>query len=169
MRWFYAQGNQRYGPLLYAQLSQLAATGVLRAGDWVFQEGTERWVAAREVARLLPGSQPAPEATLSPLAVGLPSAMPVRVVQTEPRKPAERSHLKMVVAIGGLSVAAAAVALMVSLILRGGDGGSPGSQSSDTKKPGDEAGQAGDGKKPGGDNVQAGDTKKPGGETVRLD
>lgn len=53
MRWFYAHNNQKYGPLLFAQLSQLASSGSIEPTDWVFQEGSANWIAARDVPGLM--------------------------------------------------------------------------------------------------------------------
>src|SRR5262249_18017159 len=51
-RWFQARGKEKVGPMTFEQLRGLAGSGQLAAGDMVRQEGTGRWVLARDVEGL---------------------------------------------------------------------------------------------------------------------
>src|SRR5262245_39883140 len=82
MRWFYAQNNQRYGPLLFGQLAELVQSGAVQPEDWVYQEGSERWLAAREV----PALTLAPAEASHPDPLDSPTLTQYRTVN--PEKPA---------------------------------------------------------------------------------
>ena len=44
--WYCTRGKQRVGPLSWAQLQQMAASGQLKGSDMILQAGTERWLPA---------------------------------------------------------------------------------------------------------------------------
>ncbi len=52
VEWFYAQENQRFGPVSAAELKALADAGKLRPEDLVWREGMDGWVPARRVKGL---------------------------------------------------------------------------------------------------------------------
>jgi len=54
--WFYVQNKKKLGPVPFAQLQQLAASGQLQAADMVLQGGTTKWAAAETVAGLFPAA-----------------------------------------------------------------------------------------------------------------
>ena len=69
--WFYIKDKKKQGPLPFAQLQQLAASGQLLANDMVMQSGTTRWAAANTVAGLFavaPAPAPVPVAPPNPFA-----------------------------------------------------------------------------------------------------
>jgi hypothetical protein len=51
--WYYSQNNQQLGPVPFSTLQQLVSTGGLRAGDLVWQQGTEAWLPVCEIPRLV--------------------------------------------------------------------------------------------------------------------
>lgn len=52
VQWYYSHGDEKEGPILPADLKQLATGGVLFPDDLVWREGMEQWVAARNVKGL---------------------------------------------------------------------------------------------------------------------
>jgi S1-C subfamily serine protease len=78
MRWFYAQDHKRYGPLLFVQLAQLIKSGAIASHDWVFQEGTEKWLPAAEVPGLDLVPPPPPRQGLVPAPAASALARPDR-------------------------------------------------------------------------------------------
>lgn len=50
--WYYARGNQQYGPVSPAELRALAEKGVLGPDDLVWRAGMSDWVAARRIKGL---------------------------------------------------------------------------------------------------------------------
>ncbi len=52
--WFYAQNKKKVGPLSWAQIQQLAASGAIKAADMVLPQGTGKWVAAGSLPALFP-------------------------------------------------------------------------------------------------------------------
>jgi S1-C subfamily serine protease len=70
-RWFFAQGNQRFGPISLDDLRGRAAAAQIRPDTMVIQEGASRWAPAGSIPDLLPPPQPAgsmPAPTPSPTA-----------------------------------------------------------------------------------------------------
>jgi hypothetical protein len=57
--YFYAQGNQTFGPYTSSQLRELAAKGTLRPDDHVMPDSTRKWYPARKVKGLF-RDQPEP-------------------------------------------------------------------------------------------------------------
>jgi hypothetical protein len=55
-RWFIARNKEKVGPFAAGDLKQLATFGLLQPGEYVWAEGTKRWVEAAS----LPGLFPAP-------------------------------------------------------------------------------------------------------------
>ncbi len=51
-QWFYAIGDERFGPVTGSELKVLARTGVLHPADLVFKEGMPDWQPARKVKSL---------------------------------------------------------------------------------------------------------------------
>jgi hypothetical protein len=58
--WFYARNKQKLGPFSWEQFRTLASTGQLKPDDMVFQQGTQRWLAASAVPGLFPPPPSAP-------------------------------------------------------------------------------------------------------------
>ncbi len=56
--WYYAHNRQRIGPVSFAQMRELAASGRLQPTDMVLREGTRQWVPAGAVEGLLPATVP---------------------------------------------------------------------------------------------------------------
>src|SRR5688500_14670870 len=88
-RWFYAQGDQRLGPVELDALVELIVTGQLPAATLVWRHGLGEWMAAGKVPEIaghlpppLPGAAPAPApATHAP-------AAPQRAALAAPAAPA---------------------------------------------------------------------------------
>ena len=87
--WYYAQNNQRQGPVTLEALRSLCSTGRLAPGDLVWTVGMEQWQSAGEVAPLVdafsgPVAAPVPWSgsaidepqPLPPPSAGYPSAFP---------------------------------------------------------------------------------------------
>lgn len=49
-KWYYAQGQNKVGPVSMDHLRRLLAEGVLKPEDMVFQEGTQQWRSMADVA-----------------------------------------------------------------------------------------------------------------------
>lgn len=67
--WYYAQNNQRQGPVTLEQLRSLCSSGRVGPGDLVWTVGMEQWQAAGEAAALVDvfsGQIPAPASTAWP-------------------------------------------------------------------------------------------------------
>ena len=70
--WHYARNDQRYGPILAAELKRLADSGELLPGDLVWKEGMGAWVTADKLKGLFP-----PTAEHSPVPVApVPPTLP---------------------------------------------------------------------------------------------
>jgi hypothetical protein len=52
--WHYAHGKQKRGPVSFADLQRLVATGVLQPADMLLQQGTNKWVAVSSLPGLVP-------------------------------------------------------------------------------------------------------------------
>ena len=52
-RWYYAKGNQKYGPITAENLKQLADSGQLSPNDLVWREGMPQWTNSASVNGLL--------------------------------------------------------------------------------------------------------------------
>jgi hypothetical protein len=52
--WFYVKDKKKQGPVTFAQLQSLAASGQIHRADMLLQGGTTKWVAAESVAGLFP-------------------------------------------------------------------------------------------------------------------
>ena len=86
--YYYARGNQRFGPVSAERLKQLAASGGLRPEDLVCQEGGAKWHEAKSVKALFPsasagtpphGKQVLPVAQVSE-GTAAPTPLPAEVV-----------------------------------------------------------------------------------------
>lgn len=69
--WYYCRGGQQYGPAELSDLRIMAANGELEPNDQVWKEGMPKWMPARRVAGLFPGTtgqppQPRPPLQASP-------------------------------------------------------------------------------------------------------
>ena len=58
--WYYAQGDQQFGPVSSAELKQLAASDSLHADDLIWREGMADWVAARNAKGLFEADATSP-------------------------------------------------------------------------------------------------------------
>jgi hypothetical protein len=103
VEWFYAQENQRFGPVSAAELKALADAGKLRPEDLVWREGMDGWVPARRVKGLFEAESPpvpagsganAPAAEASAMPTEAPAVpavaetafpLPVRTPEPTPR------------------------------------------------------------------------------------
>lgn len=56
--WYYAQNKKKHGPVPFAQLQRLAASGQLGAQDMILQEGAQKWLPAAKVTGVF-AAQPA--------------------------------------------------------------------------------------------------------------
>lgn len=65
--WWYASGEQKFGPYAEDQLRELAQTGHVQRGDLIWHHGLADWVPAHTIEGLLP---------LTPVAPPVPSAAP---------------------------------------------------------------------------------------------
>jgi hypothetical protein len=52
--WFYVKDKKKQGPISFAQLRELVATGEIGRADMLLQGGTTKWLAAETVAGLFP-------------------------------------------------------------------------------------------------------------------
>jgi len=52
--WYYAKGNQKFGPVESAELKRLASASVLLPEDLVWKEGQPKWVRASSIRGLFP-------------------------------------------------------------------------------------------------------------------
>jgi hypothetical protein len=52
--WYYAKGNQKFGPVESAELKRLASASVLLPEDLVWKEGQPKWVRASIIKGLFP-------------------------------------------------------------------------------------------------------------------
>ena len=50
--WYYAQNNERRGPVSFTRLKAMAAAGWLGRDDLVWRQGMADWVPARDAAGL---------------------------------------------------------------------------------------------------------------------
>ena len=64
--WYYAQNNNKYGPINSAQLKALVENGQLQKTDLVWKEGMDDWKPAGKVAGLFAAETVAPVAASSP-------------------------------------------------------------------------------------------------------
>ena len=73
--WYYAQNNNKYGPINSAQLKSLVENGQLQKTDLVWKEGMDDWKPAGKIAGLFGQESAAPVAAApsSPPAVGASS------------------------------------------------------------------------------------------------
>lgn len=76
--YFYARGEEQFGPVPAAQLKALATSGELGPTDLVWKEGMPDWVEARRIKGLCPPATAAPlnAAPTRPAATGAASATP---------------------------------------------------------------------------------------------
>ena len=60
--WWYASGEQKFGPYSEAQLRGLVQAGHVRHGDLIWHHGLDGWVPAHSIEGLLPAHAPLPPA-----------------------------------------------------------------------------------------------------------
>ena len=60
--WWYASGEQKFGPYSEAQLRGLVQAGHVRHGDLIWHHGLDGWVPAHSIEGLLPAHPPIPPA-----------------------------------------------------------------------------------------------------------
>jgi len=70
MLWYYAKGNQRFGPVEEAELRRLLAAGSVQRSDLVWREGLPDWRPAGDLETFFPPSPPPP----SPAPMPFPAA-----------------------------------------------------------------------------------------------
>lgn len=63
--WYYAQNNNKYGPVNSAQLRSLVENGQLQKTDLVWKDGMDDWRPAGKISGLFPADNPAPMQTQS--------------------------------------------------------------------------------------------------------
>ena len=78
VRWFYAQKNQKHGPVCREFLQQLANDGDLQPGDMILPEGTAKWIRADALTDLFPERRihSAPPPVLAEVRAPVPAASP---------------------------------------------------------------------------------------------
>ncbi len=60
IQWWYARGDEQFGPVSAAELRRLASTGSLSPGDLVWREGLAEWAPAARLKGLFPEAPAAP-------------------------------------------------------------------------------------------------------------
>lgn len=102
VHWYHAHEKQQFGPVSTAELKQLAQTGTLQPGDYVWREGLTGWVAAREVKGLFDDQGATPSGSvpvgLSPTSMPPPTAvknggLPAATLSPAPQMPSVDRHL----------------------------------------------------------------------------
>jgi S1-C subfamily serine protease len=63
LQWYYAHNKQKLGPFSTEQMQQLLSNGQLQPNDFVFQEGTSKWVKAGSVPAFATPTSQAPSVT----------------------------------------------------------------------------------------------------------
>src|SRR5690349_15412706 len=89
IRWYYANGTQKLGPLSLAELQQLARSGRIQPASMVLREGSDQWLPASSVSGIFTGSV----ADAGPDRVGIVSAAPSTIPQTKPPNPSAKTVL----------------------------------------------------------------------------
>lgn len=93
--WYYAKGNQKFGPVESSELKRLASASVLLPEDLVWREGQPKWVRASSIKGLFTSGEPAsrinspahPTASVAISASGSRMAMPAtKDAPLQPRK-----------------------------------------------------------------------------------
>src|SRR5207248_4826985 len=64
--WYYARGNDQFGPVNIDQLKSLIGTGQVQMADLVWTEGMAQWAAAQAVPELVAQTTPNPYASTLP-------------------------------------------------------------------------------------------------------
>ena len=77
--WWYASGEQKFGPYSEAQLRELAQAGHVRHGDLIWHHGLDGWVPAHSIEGLLPAHSPLPPA--------LPPQLPAEIAAESDAQP----------------------------------------------------------------------------------
>jgi hypothetical protein len=106
--WYYAQNSERKGPVPFAKLKAMAASGWLAPDDLVWQPGTPNWLPARDVDGLFASSlgrvlqksitglrRPAKQAVVKALQDAAPPSVPIKTTKpTGRRLRAKRSQIE---------------------------------------------------------------------------
>jgi uncharacterized RDD family membrane protein YckC len=66
--WYYARGNQQFGPVTIEQLQGLIGTGQVQRADLVWREGMAQWTPAQNVPELTPQAAASPIPPVPPAA-----------------------------------------------------------------------------------------------------
>jgi hypothetical protein len=66
IQWWYARGDEQFGPVSAAELRRLASTGGLSPGDLVWREGLAEWAPAARLKGLFPETPAAAAAAAAP-------------------------------------------------------------------------------------------------------
>ena len=85
MQWWYARGEEQFGPVSPAELRRLASAGSLSAGDLVWREGLAEWAPASRLKGLFP--DPPREPTAGPGVAAAPQR-PAEAEKSAAEKPA---------------------------------------------------------------------------------
>jgi hypothetical protein len=96
IQWWYARGDEQFGPVSAAELRRLASTGALSPGDLVWREGLAEWAPAARLKGLFPETPAAPaprEPAAAPrtgsesdkVTIAAPAVDPRPATITEPR------------------------------------------------------------------------------------
>jgi hypothetical protein len=70
MSWYYAQGDQRKGPVTEAEFDTLIAAGTITAETLVWKEGMANWAPLKEVRPAGAGAETAPPGWIRCTATG---------------------------------------------------------------------------------------------------
>jgi hypothetical protein len=65
-QWYYTVQGQRFGPVSFEQLKQVAESGQLQASDMVWKDGMAQWAVASQVKGLIPAVMPPPPSVPPP-------------------------------------------------------------------------------------------------------
>jgi hypothetical protein len=130
-QWYYARGNEKFGPFSSTQLKALAAHGRLLPTDMLHKEGMPKWMPAMRIKGLFAASRPPQPPSLPPW----PPAVPIVTSRPVPPLPTHNSDeykggiakktrkgLIIGLSLGGGSVLIALVAWIIFLNWGGGGG-----------------------------------------------
>lgn len=104
--WWYAKGDQRFGPHSGAELKAFAASGQLGASDMVWKEGLANWIQASSVKGLIPSAAGGAPPPLPP------NVAPPPISAQEKRK--MHPVTKVVLWLGGIFFGLIVLAVIIS-------------------------------------------------------
>lgn len=101
--WWYARGQNKFGPHTSSELKALAASGQIVASDMIWKEGLANWLPASSVKGLIPGSLSATAPPPLPAVnVAQPGTVPPPVGSSQPPPKKMGIFTKVVLWIGGI-------------------------------------------------------------------